>query len=291
MPILQEIQIQGHRLAAINFNPEKEGIPVILIHGILASVNFWSADLLEPFLKLGPCWALSLPGHYPAIFPEGFTASDLNAELLAHLQIIAIQKLVKKQPVILVGHSTGGFAALNIAAHMPEMAHKVISISGFARGQWTGWLGMNQRLARQGALGQRVFKLLFRMAHWESIYNALARFYVADPAGFAANPNIKEILHENYISFKHLSLHDSIKYFIAMPDIDIGELLPRICAPTLVLTGGLDPIVPPEQSLTIAQQVAAAQLITIRNCGHLPFFENRIDYKLAINKWIDENGG
>ncbi len=70
MTQLQELHSEGHKLAALSFNPEQAGCPVILLHGIIASVHFWSPDLVAPFLKLGPCYALSLPGHYPAAFPS-----------------------------------------------------------------------------------------------------------------------------------------------------------------------------------------------------------------------------
>lgn len=289
MTIFQELQIEGHKLAALSFNPDQKGPPIILLHGIIASIHFWSLDLLAPFLKLGPCYALSLPGHYPAAFPENFAVADLTAELLAHLLTSAIQQIAGQQPGILVGHSTGGFAALNIAARTPNMAQKVISISGFAHGQWTGWLGMCQRIARQGALGQGVFKSLFKLAYWERVYHSTGRFYVADPARLAAYPNIKAIMRENYLPLKHLSLNDVIKYFIVMPEINISGLLPQIRVPTLVLTGDRDPIVPPEQAQIIARRVATARLVTIRDAGHLPFYENPSEYQRAIVEWLDQN--
>jgi pimeloyl-ACP methyl ester carboxylesterase len=286
---LQELHIEGHKLAALSFNPDQAGPPVILIHGIIGSVYFWSPDLLAPFLNIGPCYSLSLPGHYPAAFPKGFSPAALTADYLAQIMTCAIRQLVGTRPCLLVGHSTGGFAALNIAAHAPDMAQNVISISGFAQGRWTGWLGMYQHLARSGRAGQWTFKTLFRLGHLESIYRETARFYVVDRATLAAYPNMPHILHANCLIFRKLATGEVIHYFAVMPDIDISDVLHCIRVPTLVLTGDRDPIVPPAQADVIARQISSSRLITLRNVGHFPFYEQPAEYQQALKVWIAAN--
>lgn len=289
MTISQELQIEGHKLVALTFNSDRKGPPVILFHGIIASVHFWTPDLLAPFLKLGPCYVLSLPGHYPAVFPRDFSRSSLTADTLARILTCAIRQLVGLTPSILVGHSTGGFVALNIAAHTPEIVRNVISISGFAQGRWTGLLGMYQHLARSGKSGQWLFNALFRLGQVESIYGATARFYVADATKLAAYPNIRQTIYENYKVFGRLSLADIIHYFAVMPEIDICEQLPQIRVPTLILTGDSDPIVPSEQSRLIKRQVSTGKLVVLKKVGHFPFFESPNEYQMALNEWIEAN--
>ena len=74
------------------------------------------------------------------IFTLDFLQDSLTVEMIVHVLTAAIRNLVGNQSVILVGHSTGGFAALAIAAHTPEIVRCVVSISGFAQGIWTGML-------------------------------------------------------------------------------------------------------------------------------------------------------
>ena len=155
---VQTLAIDGHTLAVVSFPSEADGPPIFLLHGITASVHFWTSELIAPFTAHGPCYALSLPGHYPAAFPRDFSESTLDAELIAKLLIEAVRGVHDDGPVVLVGHSTGGFAALDIAAHAPELAQAVISISGFANGTWTGALGLNQKLTRAGRWGRQLFK-------------------------------------------------------------------------------------------------------------------------------------
>ena len=62
--------------------------------------------------------------------------------------------------------------------------------------------------------------------------------------------------------------------------------LTQIQAPTLVMTGDCDPIVPLEQSHVIAQKVAQAQLALIKGAGHFPFFECPADYQAKLKAWV-----
>jgi pimeloyl-ACP methyl ester carboxylesterase len=63
-------------------------------------------------------------------------------------------------------------------------------------------------------------------------------------------------------------------------------LLPRITAPTLVVAGNCDPIVPPEQSRLIASRVPNAELVLIRGAGHIPFMERANEYQRALGDWM-----
>jgi pimeloyl-ACP methyl ester carboxylesterase len=79
-----------------------------------------------------------------------------------------------------------------------------------------------------------------------------------------------------------------VSYFTAMPQTDITSHLSKIVAPTCVITGDKDPIVPPMQSSIIAKKIVNSNLVTIKGSGHLPFFEKPIEYKRAVNAWLAE---
>ncbi len=289
MTSVRLLHIDGHDLASIAFNADRPGIPVILIHGITGSVHFWEPDLIAPFRDYGPCYSLSLPGHYPAVFPPRFTPGDLTAESIAHVLTLAIRELVGERPALLVGHSTGGFSVLTIAATTPEIAHGVISISGFAHGQWTGGLGLCQKWCRSGALGRMGFKLLLNPSkiHY-SVFRRFIRMYSPNPQRALAYPNIDATLQaSSYPAYRKLDLDAMTLYFRRMPDIDITPLLPRITAPTLVVTGDADPIVPPAQARLIAEHVPGAKLAVLESgVGHFTFYEVPDVYRQAIAGWL-----
>ncbi len=289
MTELRLLHIAGHDLASIAFNADQPGVPVILIHGITGSVHFWEPSLVAPFRNYGPCYALSLPGHYPAVFPRHFTPDDLTAESIARVLTLAIRELVGERPVLLVGHSTGGFSVLAIAAATPEIAQGVVSISGFAHGQWTGMLGVCQSWCRSGALGRLGFKAVLKASriHY-GVFRQFIRSYSPSPKRAFAYPDIDATLKAaSFPAYQKLDLDAMAIYFRRMPDIDITPLLPRITAPTLVITGDADPIVPPAQARLIAERIPGAELAVLKSrVGHFTFYEVPDAYRQAIANWL-----
>lgn len=287
----KNIFIDGHRIVALSLNPvETPGQPVILIHGIGGSIHFWGDDQTQVFREQGPCYALSLPGHYPAAFPDGFRKEYLTANLIAELTAKAIRELVGDRPVTLVGMSTGGFTALAIAAQDPQMVSRVISISGFCQGHWTGALGLGQTLARFGPIGRSLFKVLYREPNLTAeMFPNKWSVYAADVKAMRDYPYFRTCTAAAYQDFVHLNLDDLIFYFAVMPGIDIRDWLPRIKAPTLVMAGDYDPIVPPTQARIIQQGVPNAELVMIKGGGHLLFAERPQEYHQALRSWLERN--
>ncbi len=284
-----DMEIEGHRLAAVLAHSGNLDIPVFFLHGIGGSPYFWTPELTSPFHDLGPCYSLSLPGHFPAVFPKDFPAAGLTAELIARLVSGAIQRLVRDTRVLLVGHSTGGFAALSAAIYYPEVVAGVLSIAGFASGQWTGALGFNQWLVRQGSLGRSVFKMVYQLGRRNRLlFRLFWHVYVNDHAALSKHPGFEAVLDSSFPYIQKLDLDAMVRYFAVMPQTDISACLAEITAPVCLIAGDKDPIVPPGQSALIAGKVRGARLASIGGSGHLPFFERPVEYNQAVSDWLAE---
>ncbi len=285
---LRLLRLGQHTLAVRAFNETQPGTPLVFIHGITSSVNFWARGQTD-LVAARRWYSLSLPGHYPSQFAPGFTPDQLTPELMADLTAEAICQLVGDQPVILVGHSTGGFTTLAVAARHPERVKAAVCVSGFALGYWTGALRLLQREARLGGIGHRVFKLSLRgMTSAFAVYKASLRFYTADHHAVYRYPGLDAVLHDQYPDAVRLDLDAMIAFFSRMPDIDITGWLPRIQAPLLVLAGDADRIVPPEQARIIAQSVPGSTLHLFQGAGHLPMVERRAEYHRIVTAWIGQ---
>lgn len=286
--MLHYLSIDGHRLAYLPLGADQPGEPTILIHGISHSIFFWARDPV--FRRYGPCYSLSLPDHFPAVGVS--TDRPLSVERITDLLISAISTITAGCPANLVGISTGGFAVLAIAARAPELARRVVCISGFARGRWTGSIGLLQRLARGGAPGHALFRA-FTYYTLRSPTTARAAFRLmwrtATPRlsmdAFAGYPYIEEVAAAMLPMAYHLDDAAMIAAFGAFPDIDITSWLPKISAPTLVVYGERDPIVPPAQACIIAEHVRSSDRLPIPGAGHLPNFEDFARFQAGVDAW------
>lgn len=287
-----QLEIDGHRLVALGFHEERPRPVAVFLHGIASSPVFWAAGQTPVFNQRFRWYALTLPGHYPAAFPAGFQRADLTAEMLACLLAEAVRRLAGGEPALLVGHSTGGFAALAIAAVAPELARSVISVSGFVQGRWGGPLGLLQQLARRGPAGETLLAANFRlMGSSLALYRAAVRLYTADARAFFAFAATEPTFRATLPDLQRLDARAVAHYFARMPDIDIAGWLPRIQAPVLALTGDRDPIVPPDQARLIAARVPNARLALLPGAGHMPMAERPDDYARLVTAWSEQTIG
>jgi pimeloyl-ACP methyl ester carboxylesterase len=64
-------------------------------------------------------------------------------------------------------------------------------------------------------------------------------------------------------------------------------MVDKINIPVLVITGANDKIVPPEDSIQLAELIPNSDLVVIPNCGHLPQEECPADFLKAVTDFIN----
>jgi len=78
------------------------------------------------------------------------------------------------------------------------------------------------------------------------------------------------LLELNQLSAQHPTpKHGMVQQMQAILGHDTYERLPQIKVPTLVITGKEDGLVPPENSVTLAQRIPNADLVLLSNASHL----------------------
>jgi pimeloyl-ACP methyl ester carboxylesterase len=68
--------------------------------------------------------------------------------------------------------------------------------------------------------------------------------------------------------------------------IDSRPFLPAIAAPTLVVSGEADQLLPLEHAAEMADAIPGARLAVMPGCGHLPPLEDPDNTTLLISKWL-----
>lgn len=77
-------------------------------------------------------------------------------------------------------------------------------------------------------------------------------------------------------------LHGYVNQISAIWAFDAYDRLPQLKAPTLVLTGTDDALIPPENSRIIAAQIPGARLLEFERAGHLFFIEQADEVNRAL---------
>lgn len=102
----------------INFIVEGQGPPIVLLHGIAASLHIWEA-LIPPLASAGfRLFAADLPGHGDSAKFDG--PRMYHARAVSALIGRWIDDLGLSEPPLLVGHSLGGYFSLIYALQHPD---------------------------------------------------------------------------------------------------------------------------------------------------------------------------
>lgn len=287
------VESNGHRLAflAVNEQLQKENNdPVIVfIHGVLASLRFWLDFVPKSFKKSVVWYSLSLPAHYPSQVPQDFQEGQVHDDWFFRVMNDAIKKLVGKKKVIVVGHSTGGFCALNLAIHKAPNVAAVISVAGFHNGQWGGAEGLLVRLAGMGSWTKPIFVANLAIAQQLSFLRRLfAGSLTKDILASLSNPLNDQMLTNIQPDTSKQDYADLFPLFHGINNIEIANKLKEIRIPCFIFAGTHDPIVLLAQSRLLSTEIPNAKTVIFEAVGHMPFIEANDRYLIELENALAE---
>jgi len=210
---------------------------LVLVHGFADSAETWS--LVMPRLK-GE-WRILAPnlagfGRTP-IPPEGMSFSVLTEYLGRFLDTLGAQKIA------LVGNSLGGAVAIRYAADHPERVdHLFLLDSAGLHGEAT--IAAVQPKTREEAR-QTVLNVS------GNNYRHLPRFILDDVVRRAQEPARQQ-------------------YRGSDEPTNVLQYLPRIEAPTTIIWGERDGLIPTEHGVRMHEAIEGSELIVLPDTGHVP---------------------
>lgn len=284
------VDIEGHRLAclAVNEHLAQPGEPaVVFIHGVLASVNFWRAALPADYRDNRPWYALSLPAHSPSTVPADFHPDQVDDDWFYRIMNGALEQLLQGRKAIVVGHSTGGFVALNLAIQHSPLLAGLVSIAGFHSGQWGGVEGLLVKLAAQGQWGRPLFAANIAIArHSRYVQQTFASLLARDRNAFLRHPMSQAMLDNIRADTRAQDARALYCLFNGISRLEIGHRLDAIRVPCHLFVGTHDPVVPASQSVLLADRVPSARTEVFWNVGHMPFMESTEQFGRALDRAI-----
>lgn len=286
------VDIEGHRLAylAVNEHLARPDEPaVVFIHGVLASINCWRDAVPADFHDTRAWYALSLPAHHPSTVPADFSPEQVDEQWFYSLMNGALAQLLDGRKAIVVGHSTGGFAALNLAMNQSPNVAGIVSVAGFHKGKWGGVEGQLLALAGLGRWAKSLFALNIAIArHSQLVRRIFASLLAHDPGAFRRNPLGQHFLDNISPNTDSQDASALFSLFNGITRLEIGDRLGDIKVPCHVFAGVHDTVVPAAQSLLIASDVPGAITTVFRESGHMIFIEESAAYFSALAHALDD---
>jgi pimeloyl-ACP methyl ester carboxylesterase len=112
----------------VNFIAQGKGAPVVMIHGLAASLHDWDFLLPEIAREGYAGYALDLLGHGDSPKPD---VRDYRMDWLFDHFLTWMESLHLDQPPVLIGHSLGGYIALEFELRFPGQTRGLILVDPF----------------------------------------------------------------------------------------------------------------------------------------------------------------
>jgi pimeloyl-ACP methyl ester carboxylesterase len=246
---------------------DPSGPAVVLIHGYTDSARDWAplVPYLSPRLRL---ILLDIRGHGRSSKPECcYTRLDFAYDVKLLLDALDVSR------ADVVGHSLGSIIAQTFAEYWPQRTARVVLISS-SGGPRPG------APARPPAYdyAAQIRKLKepidpdspFMIEWWSSPTSVDEDFIRRQRRDAAAIP-----------LYVWLAVLDQ-----GLVADDLQQTLPRLKAPTLLIWGGKDPIMPEEVRQTLREALPHAQVKVFAGLGHNPFWEDPQAVAQVINAFL-----
>ena len=206
-------------------------------------------------------------GHGDSPAPAGpYTLDDLVDDLVALLDEVGAER------AHVAGLSLGGMTAMRLAVREPARVHRLALLCTSAKPDPKPFLDRAVAVRSGGTaplaptVASRWVTPAFGAEHPDLVARLEAMIAGSDDEGYAACCEV-----------------------VAAVDLLAG--LPRISAPTLVISGWEDPALPPEHQKRIADSIPGAELRTVSPGAHLANREATLEVTGALLGHFDAAGG
>jgi pimeloyl-ACP methyl ester carboxylesterase len=264
------------------------GEPLLMVHGLGGSALNWMAvgpRVAESYRAL----ALDLAGFGQTPLFDRSAAVGANASLVHEF----IERVIG-QPVVLMGNSMGGHISILEAAAHPQSVKAAILVDPAIPGVHVrrpepAMLGVMAALSIPG-LAQNLLGRRARALGPEGLVRQALALVCADPS--RVDPAIVEAHVRLTREREHLGRQSDRAFLQASRSIGLRMADPRfwsrvaqVQAPTLLVHGSLDRLIPVAAARELARRRPDWQLEVLHGVGHVPMMETPALFMDTVDAW------
>jgi len=249
----------------VGYADEGRGVPLLFVHGFPLSRGAWRKQL-DAFRSSYRVVAPDLRGFGES---DAGTGATTMAQFSEDLHALLQQRTTG--PVVLIGHSMGGYVALAFARQYPEMVRGLVLVSTKA-GPDTAAAAAARRATAEKVRAEGVQVVIQAMS---------SKMLAADNPDRALAEQVRGFMATS----KPAGVIGALLGMAERPDATAQ--LARISVPTLVITGADDLLIPPAESDALARAIPGSQLNIIPHAGHLVAFEQPDKFNHVLEEWLD----
>jgi pimeloyl-ACP methyl ester carboxylesterase len=256
LPPSQFLAIDGMLVHLRDQGPRDDPAPIVLLHGISASLHTWEGWVAVLQTKRRVI-SLDLPGFgLTGPFPDGDYRMSHYSAFLGHV----LDQLQVPRAVV-AGNSFGGQLAWQFALDYPQRVERLVLVdaAGYPRNATSMPIGF--RLAQIPALAPLMANLLPRQMIESSIRNVYG-----DPDKVS-----DELIDRYYQLTLRAGNREALRQrFIQSESGQSYTRIAEIKVPTLIVWGGRDQLIPPVNAERFKRDIKGSRLVLFDDLGHVP---------------------
>ena len=271
-PPSQFLTVEGMQVHLRDEGPRDDPEPIVLLHGTSASLHTWDG------------WVAALKGQRRVIRIDlpgfGLTgpAPDGDYTLPRYSRfMVALLDALHLRRVVLAGNSFGGSVAWKTAVDHADRVGALVLVDAAGYPYQSTSVPIGFKLARIPALAPLMANVLPRRMIEASVRNVYG-----DPSRITP-----ELIDRYY----ELTLREGNRAalrarFEQSRGGEFAAEIPRVVAPTLILWGGQDRLIPPSQGQRFHDDIRGSQLVTFADLGHVPHEEDPARTVAAVQRFL-----
>ena len=268
----QFISIDGMQVHLRDEGPRDDPSPIVLLHGTSASLHTWEgwAQALRGQRRI---IRFDLPG-YALTGSSPRNAYNIGSDYPAF--VLVVMDALKVQRFVLAGNSLGGQIAWHTALAAPARVEKLILVdsSGYPLDSTSVPLGF--RIARNPVLAPLMQNILPRAVVESSLRNVYGQ-----PE--RVTPELVDLFMD--MTRRAGNRAALTQRFKSGYTADTTRLA-QIKAPTLILWGGQDRLIPPSHGERFEKAITGAQRVVFPQLGHVPQEEDAAQTVAAVKAFL-----